>query len=136
MTIYPCQGADFFPAMQDCQIQIPPSFAELHSTGTRSKPDWAAVAERHELCEDMAQLLTEQAHQVWVKLGITEADVLRRMLQGLLADEARLSELEALWVVCRLAELQQWPLPADLADPLGETGTEWLHRQRLAACPG
>jgi hypothetical protein len=122
--------------MQDCQLQIPSSFADIHRTHARLKPDWTAVAERHEWCEDMAQLLTEQAGQVLVRLGITEADVLRKMLQGLLADEARLSELEALWVVCRLAELQQWPLPADLADPLGEAGTDWLHRQRLSASVG
>jgi hypothetical protein len=119
--------------MQDCQLQIPSSFADIHRTHTRLKPDWTAVAERHEWCEDMAQLLTEQASQVLVRLGITEGDVLRKMLQGLLAEEARLSELEALWVVCRIGELLQWPLPHDLAGPLGDAGHTWMHRQQLAA---
>jgi len=121
--------------MHDCQTLIPSSFIELScpSTGIRKKPEWATMAERHELCEDMAQLLTEQARQALVKLGITEADVLRKMLQGLLTEEARLSEMEALWVVCRLAELLQWPLPANLAEPLDEAGSEWLRRQFLAA---
>lgn len=121
--------------MQDSQTLIPASFTDLiyPPQHNRRKPDWASLAERFELCEDMAQLLSEQARQVLVKLGITEADVLTRMLQGLLADEARLSEAEALWVVCRLAELQHWPVSAQLAAPLGDEATAWLQQQLAAA---
>ena len=70
------------------------------------------MAARYELCEDMAQLLTEQAANLQFQLGITEDLALERCLQGLLATPDVLIEAEARWVVCRLAELLNWPLPA------------------------
>jgi uncharacterized protein YjiS (DUF1127 family) len=79
----------------------------------RSRPDAprAEIAARHEFCEDLAQMLTEQAsHKLW-DLGVTEADVLQRMHRGLLQTPAVVSGAEALWVVRRLAELQGWPDP-------------------------
>lgn len=120
--------------MSDSQILLPPSFVDLLAPAGRSGRihDLQTLLQRHELCEDMAQLLTEHARQVWVKLGITESDVLTKMLQGLLKEEARLSEHEALWVVCRLAELLGWPVPPGLAAPLGEEATAWLERQIAA----
>lgn len=121
--------------MDESQLLVPDSFAELFITPGQRKPsiDRAALAEKFELCEDMAQMLTEHASQVLVKLGITEGDVLGRMLQGLVAEEGRLSEGEALWVVSRLAELLQWPLPAQLAEPLGEEAQNWWQQQLVRA---
>ena len=121
--------------MDESQLLVPESFAELFITPGQRKPsiDRVALAEKFELCEDMAQMLTEHASQVLVKLGITESDVLGRMLQGLVAEEGRLSEGEALWVVSRLAELLQWPLPARLAEPLGEEAQNWWQQQLVRA---
>lgn len=121
--------------MDESQLLVPDSFAELFITPGQRKPsiDRSALAEKFELCEDMAQMLTEHASQVLVKLGITEGDVLGRMLQGLVAEEGRLSEGEALWVVSRLAELLQWPLPARLAEPLGEEAQNWWQQQLVRA---
>ncbi|GAB3190117.1 ATPase with chaperone activity [Hydrogenophaga aquatica] len=121
--------------MDESQLLVPESFVELHVPPGQRKPaiDRASLALRFELCEDMAQMLTEHASQVLVKLGITEGDVLARMLQGLVADEGRLSEGEALWVVSRLAELLQWPLPAGLAAPLGEEAQAWWQLQLARA---
>ena len=121
--------------MNESQLLVPESFAELFITPGLRKPsiDRAALAEKFELCEDMAQMLTEHASQVLVKLGITEGDVLARMLQGLVAEEGRLSEGEALWVVSRLAELLQWTLPAQLAEPLGEEAQNWWQQQLVRA---
>jgi len=121
--------------MDESQLLVPESFAELFTTPGQRKPsiDRATLAEKFELCEDMAQMLTEHASQVLVKLGITEGDVLARMLQGLVAEEGRLSEGEALWVVSRLAELLQWPLPARLAEPLGEEARNWWQQQLVRA---
>ena len=121
--------------MDESQLLVPDSFAELFITPGQRKPsiDRSALAEKFELCEDMAQMLTEHASQVLVKLGITEGDVLGRMLQGLVAEEGRLSEGEALWVVSRLAELLQWPLPAQLAEPLGEEAQNWWQQQLVRA---
>lgn len=103
--------------MTDSQVQLPHVFVALHTLPGQRKPglSWAALVLRHELCEDMAQMLVEHASQVLVRLGIAESDVLTRVLAGLNADEGRLSELESRWVVCRLAELLHWPVPASLA---------------------
>jgi hypothetical protein len=95
------------------QILIPPSFSALYVPPGKVKPTLGAreMAARYELCEDMAQLLTEQAANQQFQLGITEALALERCLQGLLATPDVLSEAEARWVVCRMAELLNWPLP-------------------------
>ena len=99
---------------EDSQILIPPSFVALYVPEGRIKPTLARdeIAQRYELCEDMAQLLTETASTQLVTLGITENDVLSRCRQGLLAEPAVVSADEAGWVVSRLAELLNWPLPA------------------------
>lgn len=96
------------------QIHIPPSFMALYVPPGKIKPSLGQreMAARYELCEDMAQLLTEQAANLQFQLGITEDLALERCLQGLLATPDVLIESEARWVVCRLAELLNWPLPA------------------------
>ena len=96
------------------QIHIPPSFMALYVPPGKIKPSLGQreMAARYELCEDMAQLLTEQAANLQFQLGITEDLALERCLQGLLATPDVLIEAEARWVVCRLAELLNWPLPA------------------------
>ena len=95
------------------QTYIPPSFVALYLPPGKVKPTLPLrdLAARHELCEDMAQLLTEQAANQQFQLGITEDLTLERCLQGLLATPEVVSEPEARWVVCRLAELLHWPLP-------------------------
>lgn len=99
---------------QEFQIHIPPSFMALYVPPGKIKPTLGQreMAARYELCEDMAQLLTEQAANLQFQLGITEELALERCLQGLLATPDVLIEAEARWVVCRLAELLNWPLPA------------------------
>ncbi len=96
------------------QTYIPPSFSALYVPPGKIKPTLAAreMAARYELCEDMAQLLTEQAANQKFQLGITEELALERCLQGLLATPEVIGDAEARWVVCRLAELLNWPLPA------------------------
>ncbi len=93
------------------QIVVPPSFVALFVPPGRIKPTAARaeIAARYELCEDLAQMLTEHARTKHWELGVTEQDVLQRMHQGLLGPEAPVSEAEAAWVVRRLAELLDWP---------------------------
>ena len=95
------------------QIHIPPSFAALFVPAGKIKPliGQREMAARYELCEDMAQLLTEQAATQQFQLGITEDLALERCLQGLMSEPAVVNAAEARWVVCRLAELLHWPLP-------------------------
>ncbi|WP_101049256.1 ATPase with chaperone activity [Macromonas nakdongensis] len=110
--------------MSDSQIHLPPSFVAVHTPPGRLRPlmGWAELVQRHECCEDMAQMLVEPAAQILVRLGIAEHDVLNKVWVGLSDGEVRLSEAEGRWVVCRLAELLQWPVPAGIADGVPVNG--------------
>jgi hypothetical protein len=100
------------------QIVVPPAFVALYVPPGRIKPTESRefIMQRHELCEDLACMLTETAQtQLW-QLGITEALVLERVRRGLQGGTAGLNEAEAAWVVHRLAELLEWEAP-DLSRP-------------------
>jgi Fe2+ transport system protein FeoA len=105
--------------MEPDQTFLPPSFIALHIPPGRSKPTAtrADMATRYELCEDLAQMLTDNAQTRLFDLGVLEEQVLQRMHQGLLGDPAVVSPDEATWVIRRLAELLNWPLPEDLRLP-------------------
>ena len=108
----------------DNQILIPASFIALFVPPGRSRPSASRphIAERHEFCEDLAQLLTEQAATKRWELGVTEADVLQRIYLGLLAEGAPVDASEARWVLRRLAELLDWPDPGDQDPEAGAPG--------------
>lgn len=95
----------------DCQTEIPRSFIELFMPPGSVKPNQgrSVIAARYEFCEDMAQMLVDPARTKLFELGVTEQDVLERMLRGLRIDGAAFSADEAIWVVRRLAELLDWP---------------------------
>ena len=97
----------------ESQIEIPPSFQALYLAPGRQKSSLprAELAARDELCEDLAQMLTDTARNMEFGLGITEADVLARCLQGLRVEPVVVNEVESTWVVTRLAELLNWPAP-------------------------
>ncbi len=101
------------------QIEIPRSFIELFIPPGARRPNATRehIAQRYDMCEDMAQMLTEPAHARLLELGIAESDVLARMYAGLVTG-AVVDDAEARWVVRRLAELLGWEplvLPAQAA---------------------
>lgn len=100
----------------ESQIEIPQSFIALFVEPGRSKPNASreAIGQRYELCEDLANLLTETAGTMQFSLGITEADVLQRCQLGLQVPDSVVTLREVPWVICRLAELMQWPIPLTL----------------------
>lgn len=95
---------------EDNQIEIPQSFIALFMEPGRSKPAATRffIAQRYEMCEDMANLLTHTAQDMLHGLGLAEHDVLQRCYLGLTTDEAAFTVPEAQWVVRRLAELCAW----------------------------
>ena len=97
---------------EEFQIHIPPSFMALYVPPGKIKPTLGLhdMAARYELCQALANLLTEQAANMQFTLGITEELVLQQCELGLLAEPAVVSPVEARWVVCRLAELLNWPM--------------------------
>lgn len=88
------------------QIVVPPSFMALFIPVGRLRPTETAafIEQRYEMCEDFAQMLLGQAQTRQWELGITQADVLQRMAQGLQGSEV-FTPAEAQWVLTRLAEL-------------------------------
>ena len=98
----------------DSQFVVPPSFIALFVPPGRIKPTESRefIAERYEWCEDLATMLMDTARQKLWDLGITEADVLQRVHQGLLDGGIGLDAAQAQWVIRRLAELLEWPWDA------------------------
>lgn len=99
--------------MEDSQIVVPASFTALFVAPGQWRPSAPRehIAQRHELCEDLAQMLTETARNRHWELGITQADVLERVHRGLAGQALALSEDESRWVMRRLAELLGWAEP-------------------------
>lgn len=96
------------------QIEVPPSFVALFAspTGHKLLEPMSVVRQRYELCEDLAQMLTEQAATAQFKTGGSEREVLAQMRLALEAEGSPVQPAEAAWVVTRLAELLNWELPA------------------------
>lgn len=103
----------------DSQIQIPPSFIALYLEPGRNRPGAPreVITRRYEFCEDLATMLTEHAAEIKAELGVTEGDVLVRIHRGLMADGSGVDANEAQWVVTRLAELLNWPMPTSAREP-------------------
>ena len=103
----------------DNQIYLPESFSALYVPLGKIKPNIGhrEMVQRYELCEDLANLLTEKAANMQFTLGITEELVLTQCELGLLAEPSVVSPSEARWVVCRLAELLNWPMAQLLQSP-------------------
>lgn len=97
----------------DYQIDVPPSFTALHlDRRERLTLPLAEFRARYELCEDLANHLTEHCRSVHVEIGVDEQEVLIRCHQGLIGPDAVVNPSEATWVVTRLAELLSWPAPS------------------------
>lgn len=92
------------------QIEVPPSFLALFTSlsGHRLTEPMATVRARYELCEDLAQMLTEQAGVAAFKSGGSEDEVLEQIRLGLASPGSPVQPAEAAWVVQRLAELLGW----------------------------
>lgn len=100
----------------DNQLVVPPAFVALYVPPGRVRPllSHGELLTRHELCEDLSQMLTETALTKRFELGVTEDDVLQRLHTGL-CEGGVVTQAEAGWMVGRVAELLNWPLPAWLA---------------------
>ncbi|MEP6875589.1 MAG: hypothetical protein ABI887_14615 [Burkholderiales bacterium] len=92
------------------QVHVPDSFIALYrDTRNRLTAPRETIAARYELCEDLANLLTDHCSMVHFRDGVDEATVLQRCHQGLLVPPTTVEAPEAEWVVRRTAELLGWP---------------------------
>lgn len=95
---------------EDSQILIPESFTAIYSDPIRHRLTVCKeeLATRYELCEDMANLLSESTAAQWFRTGQEKEEVLKQVLQGLLSECAIVSEPEAQWVTRRIEEVLGW----------------------------
>ena len=95
------------------QIHIPASFVAVFTPPGKTRPvaTHAHMAQRYELCEDMAQMLCETASEQQFKTGAAPQALLEGMERSLLGEGAVLEEAEAHWVVLRIAEFLHWEVP-------------------------
>ena len=93
----------------DSQIVLPASFIALYVAAGNIKPDASRhqMLERYEFCEDLAQMLLEQAKTKQWELGISQDVVMERIATGLSQSSGLVTEAEAQWVVTRLHELME-----------------------------
>ena len=100
------------------QIEVPPSFLALFTSPSgRLTETMHAVRQRYELCEDLAQMLTDQASTALFKSGGTERAVLDQIEIGLAGEGSPVQPAEATWVATRLAELLGWERPTSSTLP-------------------
>ena len=94
----------------DRQINVPASFLALYTPKghVRPTPPRQWLEDRHDLCEDLAQLLTEKVKDKMWQLGITQADAIERIERGLPSLALDLSDAECDWVMTRVLEILQW----------------------------
>ena len=102
------------PVYEDNQTFDTESFIALYRDARdRLTAPRATIAARYELCEDLANLLTDHCSTLLFRDGLDEATVLGRCHRGLLVAPTSVEPAEAEWVVRRTAELLGWPV--DLA---------------------
>ncbi|MEY8876344.1 MAG: hypothetical protein AB9M60_07530 [Leptothrix sp. (in: b-proteobacteria)] len=101
------------------QIEVPASFQAVYTVRDRLTRKGDALRARYEVCEDLAQQLIETAQHLHHDLGVSQDEVLRRMLTGLVTPEAGFEPGEPAWLLQRLAELLGWAWPGldELAAP-------------------
>ena len=71
----------------------------------------STVRARYEVCEDLSQMLVDQAEPMRRDNDLPQRDVMLRIHAGLSTSAAGVSRCEAEWVVRRLAELLNWTCP-------------------------
>lgn len=104
------------------QLYVADSFQALYQD-SRGRPTLAReqLEARQELCEDLAQSLSEACLGLRFKSDTTADDALAQVHTGLLIPPWSLHPPEARWVAIRTAELLQWEVPEFLlADPCPE----------------
>jgi hypothetical protein len=97
------------------QLEVPPSFLALFTSpsGHRLTEPIAVVRARYEICEDLAQMLTDHAATALAQSNSSEREVLRKMGDALAAEGSPVQAAEGSWVIRRLAELLGWHAPEE-----------------------
>lgn len=97
------------------QLFVAETFQQLYADScerpTLSREEMQA---RQELCEDVAQSLSEVCLGLRFKVDASSSEALARCHEGLLTPPSSLTAAEARWVAFRIAEPLQWDVPDSL----------------------
>lgn len=93
------------------QIHLPERFVQIFIEPGRARPRLtrSELEARHELCEDLSQMLSDTAREQCWSLGITPDDALDRIARGLPNCGLDLEAGEHEWVLARIGEILDWP---------------------------
>jgi hypothetical protein len=91
------------------QIAIPESYLALFKDGRQRLTAPADVIfAGYDLCEDLAQMLSERCRALHQVEGIDERTVLQRAYDGLLNPDSPIGPAQSVWVTRRAGELLEW----------------------------
>lgn len=90
------------------QLFVAESFQALYLERGRPTVSRAELEARHDLCEDLAQSLSETCLALRLRKDLSPSDILKQVHSGLLQPPSALPAPEARWIAIRTAELLQW----------------------------
>lgn len=91
------------------QIEIPESYLALFKgPGQRLTAPAEVIFAGYDLCEDLAQMLSDKCRSVHQVDNVDERTVLERAHEGLVNPGSPVGEQQAIWVIRRTAELLDW----------------------------
>lgn len=93
------------------QTEVPAAFMDIYCRHGRPLETLATIGSRHEACEELSHQVSSFCASLQAKDEVSESEVLGRCYAGLLASPETVSEPEARWVIGRVAELLEWPIP-------------------------
>ncbi|NUZ07789.1 hypothetical protein [Piscinibacter koreensis] len=100
------------------QTLVPDSFLALYTRNSRPTLERRELEARYEACEDLALHVAELCRNR--QQGVDDApEALHHCYDGLIAPPLSTPRPEAVWVVRRVAELLEWPVPG-WVDSAGE----------------
>jgi hypothetical protein len=97
------------------QLFIADSFAALFTVNGRPTLERKELEGRYEACEDLAQQLAGVCMNLQLDDDPSTDAALRQCLEGVHVPSMAGTEAESRWVIRRVAELLDWPVPGWLA---------------------
>lgn len=100
------------------QTLVPESFMALYVQRGKPTLQRHEIEARHEFCDDLASQVSEMCRTVQFGGDLSESAALRKCFDGLIEPPLSVSAPEARWVMCRVAEILEWSVPAWLSSPV------------------
>jgi len=104
------------------QTFVSGSFMALYTKGGRPTAPREDIEARYDFCDDLATQVAEMCRTVQFSNNLSETASLKTCFDGLMQPPAAASPAETAWVMCRVAELLEWPVPPWLTEQVAAHG--------------